>query len=99
MPATLIPTRQPLDATQQGLLRTMFSSPAFSLFKEMVVARCVDKQISAMNAAIYPENEVASNTAQEDITEAVALNGLLDLLDDLENQEQEWWMIKVEPRR
>lgn len=99
MPATLIPTRQPLDATQQGLLRTMFGSPAFSLFKEMVVARCIDRQINALNAALYPENEVASNTAQTEMTEAVALNGLLDLLDDLENQEQEWWTIKVEPRR
>lgn len=99
MAATIIVTRQPLDATQQGLLRKLFDSPEFSLFKEMVASRCTDKQVSAMNAALYPENEEASEVAAKDIGIARELNAVLDILDDLEKQEEEWWTVKIEPRR
>lgn len=99
MPVTIIVTRQPFDATQKGLLRKLFDSPEFSLFKEMVASRCTDKQVSAMNAALYPESETASEVAAKDIGVARDLNAVLDILDDLEKQEEEWWTVKIEPRR
>lgn len=52
-----------------------------------------------MNAALYPQNEIASQTAETDINHAVLLSGLLDILDDIANEEQEWWTIRVEPSR
>lgn len=99
MPVTIILTRQPLDATQQGSLRTLFDSPAFSLFKEMVASRCVDKQVFAMNAALYPDNEAAASDAAANIAEASGLSALLDIIDDLAANEQDWWTVKLEPRR
>jgi hypothetical protein len=99
MPATIVITRQPLDATQQGSLQKLFDSPAFSLLKEMVAAQCIEHQVAAMNAAIYPENEAAAETAQTEIAIAAQRSALLDLLDDLEKQGQEWWTVKLEVRR
>lgn len=99
MPATIIITRQPLDATQQGSLRTLFDSPAFSTFKELVASRCVEKQVSAMNAALYPDNDSAAAAAATDITEATMFSALLDVIDDLAANEQDWWTVKIEPRR
>lgn len=99
MPVTIILTRQPLDATQQGSLRTLFDSPAFSLFKELVASRCVDKQVFAMNAALYPNNEAATNDAANYFAEASGLSALLDIIDDLVVNEDDWWTVKIEPRR
>lgn len=99
MPVTIVATRQPLDATQQGLLRNLFDSPAFSLLKEVVVARCIDRQVEAINAALYPNSETATDVAAHEIAAASGLNTILDLLDDLSKEEQEWWTIKMEPRR
>ena len=98
-PATIHVTRQPLDATQQGSLRTLFDSPSFSLLKEVVVARCIEKQVSAMSAALYPENEHAEEDAKRDSAQATLLNAVLDVLDDLAKKEQDWWTVSIEPRR
>lgn len=99
MPVTIASTRQPLDATQQGSLRKLFDSPAFSLLKEVVSSKCIEQQINAMNATLYPKNEAAIEDAKLGMESAAQLSDLLDILDDLEKEEQEWWTIKVEPRR
>lgn len=99
MPVTIVSTRQPLDATQQGYLRKLFDSPAFSTLKEMVASRCIEHQIAAMNSSLYPNNEAAVIATAQDIAAATKLNDLLDLLDDLEKKGQDWWTIKIEPRR
>ena len=92
-------TRQPLDATQQGSLRKLFDSPEFSLLKELVVSRCISHQVAAMSAELYPSNPKAIEDAGREKASAVTCSDLLDLLDDLQKQEQEWWTIKIEPHR
>jgi hypothetical protein len=51
-----------------------------------------------MEAAMYPENDTPAEAAKRSTSEAVRLGGLLDLLDDMEKQEQEWWTVKIESK-
>jgi hypothetical protein len=96
MPVTLVCARQPADPTRRGDLEKLFGSPAFLFFKEMVVSRCVESQVEAMNAALYQANDIASEKLKASCNKAVELNLILDLLDDLSKNEQEWFTVKVE---
>lgn len=98
MPATVIVTRQPVDATQQGSLRSLFSSAGFSLLKELVAAQCIDKQVEAMNRQLYPANPTAAEDAVEYAKAAVRFNNALDVLLDLEKND-DWWTVKLESTR
>ena len=100
MPVTVHVTRQPADATQQGYLRSLFSSPGFSLLKEMVASRCVEKQASAMNAELYPDNPVAVENTDTYIKAAIRYSQALDVLLDLEScQPLEWWTAQLETQK
>lgn len=96
MPVTLVCARQPAEPTRRGDLEKMFVSPAFLFFKEMVVSRCVESQVEAMNATLYPGNQAAEVDAAIATKKAVDFNKALDLLDDLSKNEQEWFTVKVE---
>lgn len=99
MPETVIVTRLPADATQQATLQSVFSSPGFSLLKEMVAARCIVAQVEAMNARLYPRNEAAEATATENERRAAEYNRCLDILDDISQKEDDWFTVKLEHRR
>lgn len=99
MQATIIVSHLPVDATQRGHLQTLFASPGFSLLKEMVVARCIENQVKAMNARLYPNNQSASEQAVEMEKRAASLTATLDLLDDLSSNMDEWRTIKLENSR
>lgn len=100
MPVTVIVTRQPVDATQQGYLRSLFSSPGFSLLKELVASRCVAKQADAMNMQLYPDNEKLTEPAAEAAKEAIRFSASLDVITDIENEGPEkWWTVKLDTAR
>lgn len=100
MPVTVIVTRQPVDATQQGYLRSLFASPGFSLLKELVAARCIEKQANSMNAQLYPENDKAAERAAGFAKEAVCFSDSLDVINDLEIEGPEnWWTVKLATAR
>lgn len=99
MPETIIFTPIPADATRQGILRDLFGSPGFSLLKEMVAAKCIEAQVEAMNARLYPKNEEAAAKAEARERQAAEYSRCLDLLDDLAEKEQEWFTVKLEHRR
>lgn len=63
------------------------------------MARCIDSQVRAMNATLYPDSERAVEEANMESANAVLNNAVLDVLDDLVNKEQEWFTVKLEPRR
>ncbi len=99
MPETIIVTRLPADATQRTTLQSLFGSPGFSLLKEMVAARCIQSQVEAMNARLYPSNEGAASAAVEEERMAAEYNRTLDILDDIAQKEDEWFTVKLEHRR
>lgn len=98
MPVTVIVTRQPVDATQQGYLRSLFSSPGFSLLKELVASKCIEKQAQSMNMQLYPQNENAVERAAAFAKEAVGFSDALDVIADLEKNDL-WWTVKLETTR
>lgn len=63
------------------------------------MARCIERQVLSMNAALYPQSEHAAEDAKRDAAAAYLLNAVLDVLDDLAKKEQEWWTVSIEPRR
>lgn len=96
MPATIIVSRLPAGTTQRADLEKLFASPAYLFFKEMVVSRCIIHQVESMNAGLYPENEDAAAKCEVEKKKAAALRSMLDVLDDLEKKEEEWFTVKLE---
>lgn len=100
MPATIIPSRIPADADQRGLLANLFASPGLSLLKEVLGARCIESQVAAMNAALYlGDNETARKDFEVQRKQAELYSAVLDVLDDVGQKEDEWFTVKLEPRR
>lgn len=63
------------------------------------MARCVESQVNAMNAALYPQSEHAAEDASRNSADAYLFNAVLDVLDDLVKKEQDWWTVSIQPRR
>lgn len=99
MPVTIIVSPVPADATQRGILQTLFASPGYSLLKEMVAARCIEAQSSMANAALYPNNENAVAKAEAMKIRAKDYATCLDILDAIGEKEEEWYTVKLEHRR
>jgi hypothetical protein len=96
MSATIVVTRLPAGTTQKAELEKLFASPSYLFFKEMVVSRCVLHQVDSMNAGLYPENEDAAAKCDVEKKKAAIMKALLDVLDDLEKKEDEWFTVKLE---
>lgn len=96
MSATIITSRLPAGTTQRADLEKMFASPAYIFLKEMVVSKCVIHQVESMNAGLYPQNDDAVAKHEAEKGKAAVLKSLLDMLDDIEKNEQEWFTVKLE---
>lgn len=99
MQGTILISRRPADATQQAELRKLFASSGYLILKEMVAARCSEAQVHAMTALLYPENDVAVADQKTNKDLAIQLNAFLDMLDDFEKKDQDWFTVKVEVSR
>lgn len=96
MPATITCSRLPVAPTQRGDLEKLFGSPAFLLLKELVAAHCIVAQVDSMNAALYPGNDAAEDKRKLEQEKAAEWNAVLDMLDELSGNEQEWFTVKLE---
>lgn len=66
----------------------------------MLGARCIESQVAAMNAALYSgENEAAKKDFEVQRKQAELYSAVLDVLDDVGQKEDEWFTVKLEPRR
>lgn len=100
MPATILTSQIPADGDQRKLLAKLFVSPEYSFLKQVLVAHCIKSQVEAMNAVLYEHNnERAEETAKNQRLQAEHYNKVLDVLDDMANKEEEWFTVKLEPRR
>jgi hypothetical protein len=100
MPSIIFVSQIPTDGDQKKLLTGLFASPGLSLLKEIVAAHCVKYQAQAINAELYEhDNEKAKDIAENQRAQARLYNQVLDVLDDLGNKEEEWFTVKLEPRR
>lgn len=94
--ATIVISRLPAGATQRKELEKLFASPTYLFFKEMVASKCISHQVESMNAALYPDNEDAVAKHEVEKRKASIVKALLDVLDDLEKKEDEWFTVKLE---
>lgn len=99
MPQTIILSSLPADATQRDLLEKLFTSPGFTLLKEIVAAHCTKAQTEHLNRVMYPKNEVNREIGSDKLEEAVLLNAMLDKLDEIEKKEQNWFTVTLEHSR
>lgn len=99
MAEPIIFTRVPIVATQQDILRTALASSGFSILKEVISAKCIEAQVKSMNAHLYMVNESAIREANEQSRMASKYNSFLDILDELQEKEEEWFTAKLEHRR
>jgi hypothetical protein len=100
MPSIIFVSQVPANGDQRKLLTGLFASPGLSLLKEIITSRCIKAQAEAMNAELYEgNNEKAEDIARTQRAQARLYNQVLDVLDDIGNKEDEWFTVKLEPRR
>lgn len=87
------------DATQRKLLQDLFVSPGYSLLKELVVSRCIERQVDSINLQLYPLNEISVEKAKDALAEARFLSSTLELLDELQSKEASWYTVQLNHRR
>lgn len=100
MPATIITSQIPADGGQRKLLTKLFASQEYSLLKEVIVAHCIKAQAESLNVGLYEHStEQAEHDAKIQRLQAELYNRVLDTLDDIANKEENWFTVKLEPRR
>jgi hypothetical protein len=94
----VLSTKIPIDEPQKDQLRTLFASPAYLLLREVIVAHCTEHQMDFANKSMYA-NENAKEQAEVARSQASRFMGALDVLDDLQKIEDQWFRIALETRR
>lgn len=94
----VIATPHPIEESQKDQLRTLFASPAYGLLREILVAHCTQHQVAFVNKSMY-ENENAIAQADDARVQASRFNGVLDVLDDIQKKEEQWFRINLDQRR
>lgn len=92
---TLTATKIPVEPEQADKLRVLFATPAYGTLREILVGRCALAQVEFMNTSLY-QNDNADTRALEARAKAIGYNLVLDVLDDIQAKEQEWFRIKLE---
>ena len=100
MPATILTSQIPADGDQRKLLVKLFASPEFSLLKQVIAAHCIKAQAESLNVGLYENNnEKAEQEAKNQRLQAELYNRTLDVLDYIADTEENWFTVKLEPRR
>lgn len=94
----IVANRFNADPTQRKLLQDLFVSPGYSLLKELVVSRCVEKQVETMNLQLFPDNETSIERARDSLAQARFMSNALELLDELEKKEALWYTVQLNHR-
>lgn len=100
MPETIVFSAIPLDADQKKRVQGLFGQPGWVLLKEIIAANAIKRQVTAMNAGLYSKiNDDARKDMEGVADKAAQYATTLDILDDLEAKEQEWFLTELKARR
>ena len=100
MPETIVFNPIPLDGEQKKRVQGLFTQPGWVLLKEIIAANAIKRQVDAMNAGLYAKASDTAKADMEGVAEKAAQFAVtLDILDDLEAKDQEWFLTKLEARR
>lgn len=98
--ATILIEKMPVTKEDAGQIQTTFASAGYLLLKEVIAAHCVDRQVQAMNVGLYDATNPAADAATKAAKAAAArYKSVLDVLDELEGKPDDWFKVKLEPRR
>ncbi len=96
---TIIFNRQQLDLEQQKRLAELFAHSGYALLKTIIGAHASEQQVSAMNAGLYAGmSSVAKDDTNAAVNKATAYSQALDILDELELKQEQWFTAKLEHR-
>lgn len=91
MPETIVVERKFLEPVQKEHVRKMLDSSGYSLFKELLSAKCVVAQVKAMNSMLYPDTDRAKDTMEIEAKRASHYRNFLDFLDEIEKNDTDWF--------
>lgn len=97
---TILVEKVPLNADKKALVATLFASEGYSLLREMIISRCIEAQIPAMQAQAYRDiSDKAKDDAEVTLKVVRELSAALDLLDELQQKEDDWHLVNLKPSR
>ena len=99
MPSTIVTIREPLEEPRKEKIRRLMVSPEYLLLRDVVSAHCVTEQVNAMNGLLYPGTERAVEAVGLHQERAAKYRSFLDILDDLEKKEEEWFTVRLDTTR
>jgi len=89
-----------LSSQQRDELNGVFSSPGYSLLKRVLASHCLREMVIAANKGLYEStSEIALTQSKHHRSRAEYINALLDVLDDIEAKEDEWFIASLECKR
>lgn len=95
MPETIVVERKFLERVQKEHVNSMMAHPGYSIFKELLAAKCVTAQVKAMNSMLYPDTDRAKDVAKNEAEKASKYRNFLDFLDELEKNEADWFITNL----
>lgn len=95
MPETIVVERKFLEPVQKDHFKQMLDSAGYSLFKEVLSAKCVVSQVKAMNAVVYPSTDRATETFKIESEKASNYRKFLDFLEEIEKNDADWFTTKL----
>jgi len=88
-----------IDGEQRKRLQGLHAQPGYQLLKEIIGAHASEQQVVAMNAGLYAQiSDIATEDTKSAIHKAAEYSRALDILDEIEQKEEEWFTAKVESR-
>jgi len=96
---TIIFSRASVDSEQRKRLAELFAHPGFILLKGILGAHASEQQVQAMNAGLYSDfSSIAKDDTAAAIRKAGDYSKALDILEEIEAKDTEWFTAKLEPR-
>lgn len=96
---TITFTRIPIDGEQRRRLQGFHAQPGYQLLKDIIGAHAGEQQVAAMNAGLYAQiSNIATEDVKNAIRKAAEYSRALDILDEIEQKEEEWFTAKLEHR-
>lgn len=96
---TIIFSRASVDAEQRKRLAEVFAHPGYALLKGIISAHAMEHQVNAMNSGLYANfSDLATDDTVGSCRKASAYSKTLDILEELEAKDTEWFTPRLEPR-
>ena len=96
---TIVFSKIHINGEQRERLQGLQTQPGYQLLKEIIGAHASEQQVQAMSAGLYAQiSDIATEDTKRAIRKAAEYSRTLDILDEIEQKEEEWFTAKLEHR-